>query len=573
MYASASGYRTPGRPRQRSRTQSDPGHPYVTAAPYTVQWPAPARRTTEPMPMGMSGMSQRSPSRSSSVERTGDPFVPHPGSLLAQYQMSGSPAGTGPSVASTPVSPRSQSPQRSGHQRSSSKQGSIRMPQAPLIKDVPQPSRTALNTPPVMPTPQLTGLGQQGSGYAPAFPVPQQQIPPAFPAPTPFQGAAMAHQGSYQSVVQQHQFSAQQNASATQLTHHASYGGSADAPRPSGHHHSNSYHSTHHRSRSRPPSAASHRYASSITQPVYGHGSSATLNASKTSLNAGGTPPKSHHVSSPPPGVSASSNRNGANPSNNIQSGSQGRSRSRTRPNAASTTTATTTTAHSSKLKETQSSAPAPTPAAKDIHHTTQRPAFPAGFSGQTQTRYVNMLLALDDIPPLFNLLASFFTWILLAGFVLFPGTFASWKNQPAGDTESQILGLIDNIPLYVIAWVCTGIGATGMLWLWWRWQNNYIWVTNRIFVPGLLNSLAGVISTLTSVYGAQAGTFSTTAKSTIIVTGAVAVICGLLMLIYQFWLLGNIKKEHDRQVGVERAGRHGEGVLGEKKTSRRREV
>jgi len=49
--------------------------------------------------------------------------------------------------------------------------------------------------------------------------------------------------------------------------------------------------------------------------------------------------------------------------------------------------------------------------------------------------------------------------------------------------------------------------------------------------------------------------------KSTIIVTVVVAGICGCLVLVYHFWLLQNIKKEHDREVGVELPGKHGEGV------------
>ncbi|KAL4063449.1 hypothetical protein J3A83DRAFT_4106357 [Scleroderma citrinum] len=185
------------------------------------------------------------------------------------------------------------------------------------------------------------------------------------------------------------------------------------------------------------------------------------------------------------------------------------------------------------------------------------------------QTRYVRMLLALDDIPQLQNLLASFFTWILLAGFILFPGTFASWKDQPAGSTQSEILAIINNVPLLVIAWMCTGVGGCGMIWLWWRWQSNYIWLVNRIFVPGLLNSFMGVISTLTNVYGSESGAFSSSAKSTIIVTGTLTVVCGLLVLGYHFGLIRNLRLEHERMVGVEKAGKHGEGILGEKKNSR----
>lgn len=39
------------------------------------------------------------------------------------------------------------------------------------------------------------------------------------------------------------------------------------------------------------------------------------------------------------------------------------------------------------------------------------------------------------------------------------------------------------NIPLLVIAGICTGIGAAGMVWLWWRWRQNYVWLLNKIFL------------------------------------------------------------------------------------------
>jgi hypothetical protein len=69
----------------------------------------------------------------------------------------------------------------------------------------------------------------------------------------------------------------------------------------------------------------------------------------------------------------------------------------------------------------------------------------PAGFA---PTRYVNMLLALDDIPEMFNIMASFFTWILLAGFVLFPGTFTSLQQQQLNGVVAQAVNIVSNIPL-----------------------------------------------------------------------------------------------------------------------------
>ena len=77
-------------------------------------------------------------------------------------------------------------------------------------------------------------------------------------------------------------------------------------------------------------------------------------------------------------------------------------------------------------------------------HHEHHRPS-------QTDTKYVSMLLALDDIPQLHNMLASFFTWILLAGFVLFPGTFTSLQNSEAAASSEvgrQILKAVAHVPL-----------------------------------------------------------------------------------------------------------------------------
>ncbi|KAJ7472701.1 hypothetical protein FB451DRAFT_1036025 [Mycena latifolia] len=180
-----------------------------------------------------------------------------------------------------------------------------------------------------------------------------------------------------------------------------------------------------------------------------------------------------------------------------------------------------------------------------------QRPPLPPPTASQMDTKYVNMLLALDGIPPLYNILASFFTWILLAGFVLFPGTFTNLQeNNELGSLGITAVNVVKHVSLYVVAWVCTGIGAAGMTYLWYRWQANYIWLVNRIFMPGLLNSLAGVLSTLASVLGSQDATLSISSTSTIIVTSSLAGICGLLTAFYMFVLIRRLKKQHDQEVG-----------------------
>lgn len=104
----------------------------------------------------------------------------------------------------------------------------------------------------------------------------------------------------------------------------------------------------------------------------------------------------------------------------------------------------------------------------------------------------MEMLLHLDRIPRLHNILAASFGWILLAGFLIIPGTFTSFKETEAyenasGDDASrlasQILKAIDNVPLLYVSAISSGVGALGCLWLWYRWRRNYVWLINRIFL------------------------------------------------------------------------------------------
>ncbi|KAL7784374.1 hypothetical protein V8C37DRAFT_357951 [Trichoderma ceciliae] len=170
-------------------------------------------------------------------------------------------------------------------------------------------------------------------------------------------------------------------------------------------------------------------------------------------------------------------------------------------------------------------------------------------------SRYVQMLLQQDDIPLLHTILASIFVWLLLAGFLVFPGTFTSLQHSVEtkgdddhtfGDQAAKLLvRSIKNIPLLVIAAVMCGISATGMLILTIKHAKNYVWIVNKLFLPGMTNSLAGLVSTLIGVYSQQQGTWSITAKITAIVEGASLCVCGSLFLLYQLAFLKQVKASH----------------------------
>ena len=68
----------------------------------------------------------------------------------------------------------------------------------------------------------------------------------------------------------------------------------------------------------------------------------------------------------------------------------------------------------------------------------------------------------------------------------------------------------------------------------------------------GLLNSLAGLISTLINVYSQQRGRFSITAKITVGVTASCTVVTAVLYFLYNFWILQGVRKKHQQELELE---------------------
>ena len=191
----------------------------------------------------------------------------------------------------------------------------------------------------------------------------------------------------------------------------------------------------------------------------------------------------------------------------------------------------------------------------------------PPARTSTVHSRYVEMLLAQDQIPRTHTILASFFAWLLLAGFVVFPGTFTSLKESYESDSDSSssasdddnlleqalstenILDSVRNVPLLVVGSVCCGIGVAGMVGLYFAHAGNYVWLLNRLFVQGIGNSLAGIISTLIGVYAMQHGEWSITAKVAASVEGGCFAVCGVLFVVYEKLLVSSLRRKHRRHV------------------------
>jgi hypothetical protein len=215
----------------------------------------------------------------------------------------------------------------------------------------------------------------------------------------------------------------------------------------------------------------------------------------------------------------------------------------------------TTKSQPTSKLSPTQQWSVAPD------HHRFQSHSASSSFtpsppkrSDTMHSRYVQMLLDQDNIPKAHNILASFFVWLLLASFLVFPGTFTtiqkSIKHQDeAGSFPSKaaetIFRSVKNVPLLVIAAVMCAISAIGMASLSLRHMTNYVWLLNKLFLPGVANCLAGLISTLIGVYTQQKGVWSVIAKVTAIVEGSGLGICGAVYFFLDHYCLDKVKVSH----------------------------
>jgi hypothetical protein len=103
-------------------------------------------------------------------------------------------------------------------------------------------------------------------------------------------------------------------------------------------------------------------------------------------------------------------------------------------------------------------------------------------------SRYMNMLLQLDEIPWWHDILASLCTWLLLAGYVVLPGAFTSIRNSQvlsdeAGAAGKAVVKAAQTWPVLLVASICCATGVSGMAWLWYRWKRNYVWLLNKIIV------------------------------------------------------------------------------------------
>ncbi|PTB40413.1 hypothetical protein M441DRAFT_70211 [Trichoderma asperellum CBS 433.97] len=158
------------------------------------------------------------------------------------------------------------------------------------------------------------------------------------------------------------------------------------------------------------------------------------------------------------------------------------------------------------------------------------------------------MILEIDNsINPYYFIFAGFCSWLLLAGFLVSPSTYASVQHTNAldksGEVGKSIINAVRNVPLiYIASFACLG-ATVGLIWLWHRWRLNHIWISRYLIVPTLMHSAVGLGTAILNIYSIQGGQWSITAIVTVSIVGAWLVISVGLYILYNFFLLPRLKE------------------------------
>lgn len=167
----------------------------------------------------------------------------------------------------------------------------------------------------------------------------------------------------------------------------------------------------------------------------------------------------------------------------------------------------------------------------------------------------MNMLLSMNKIPRSHNILSNILSWMILVAFVTAPANFCSppipAELKSSGISSSLSYDFFNDVPsvsLLAVAFTLFGIGTLGMLYLALCWRRNYIWLMNRIYLPLMLNSLAGFIACLVDLKVKHGFWWSKASYVTVAIEAATLVGSTGGFFVINYLLLGKLKQEHHRE-------------------------
>ncbi|KAK4119379.1 hypothetical protein N657DRAFT_581708 [Parathielavia appendiculata] len=155
---------------------------------------------------------------------------------------------------------------------------------------------------------------------------------------------------------------------------------------------------------------------------------------------------------------------------------------------------------------------------------------------------YEDMVVESYNAPSLYNIAAGLSSWILLASFIIFPGTFTSLGKLKDTEAGEAVYNVVQHIPLLLFSVLCCFASIIGTTFLWLKFRHNHVWLLSNLIGPGLLNSISGLLTVLVGVYASHNGEWSVTAKATITIVSLFLFSMSIAFVTYRFWLLERVR-------------------------------
>ncbi|KFY80541.1 hypothetical protein V499_00616 [Pseudogymnoascus sp. VKM F-103] len=103
------------------------------------------------------------------------------------------------------------------------------------------------------------------------------------------------------------------------------------------------------------------------------------------------------------------------------------------------------------------------------------------------------------------NVVASLSTWAVLAGITVLPTVSAFIRDSRALEGIEKagniVLNTVEDIPPLVAGGLCCVYWIVGLSWLCWESKGDHVWLTERILLPTVLNSIFSIVTALANVY------------------------------------------------------------------------
>ena len=94
------------------------------------------------------------------------------------------------------------------------------------------------------------------------------------------------------------------------------------------------------------------------------------------------------------------------------------------------------------------------------------------------------IVLQAESIKKRYGMIAFMSSWLIHASYIVLPGTFTSLGQRLEQNGTGRLVSVpIKNVPLLPLAVICCICGTIGIIFVWRRCGNNYVWMKRNVIL------------------------------------------------------------------------------------------